>query len=381
MTQAMDRTTVHNRTFELASAFAGRMDDDALADVRELLAVAEVDRALGLLIGCLAAGDLPVTEQEDATLRDLARAALLDEAALAHVRVDSGAATSRQRFSAGTTAQDPRAGVLPAIDRTLDVVPGVRALHCVWRVTPAGPVPGPVPRRVLLVHVEPNGFPAAVAYRLDLALRRHGVDAAVEVVPEGATLPDYHSAALGEAREIPLRGAVASVETTATMEPITAEPPLEHPQSGSESFGSPEPAADTGSGAAFDMVDALAATPPEPPATNRSNGDRDAGATFFAETDFFSVDNHDSTGTATSRAVEPDTNGFSFAPEPDPRRDGDLNDTERDLLAQLHAELGKREREQQDTGFAEPVSDQREPDSQTNRHSAERPAVWPQEGE
>lgn len=341
MPQVTDRATAHNRTFELILGFAGRLDDDALSDVRELLAVAELDRAVGLLVGCLTAGRVPVTEAESNALHDLCGAVLLDSTALVHLTVAGDAALPRPRFAAGTTAQDPRAGVLPAIDRTLDVLPGVRALHCVWRTTAAGTVPGPVPRRLLLVHADANRYPAAIAYRIDLALRRYGLDAAVEVLPEGTALPEYHRAALAEAREIPLRGAVAAVESTETMEPIRDEPPAPLHETPEDD-------------------DAAEESVPDEPLDTSPNGTSEVtggvGSAFFGETDFF------------SRELA------SGAPEPEQTREGELNDTERDLLARLHAELGKREREQETT-FAPPAQRPVAGEGRS-RHSAE---TWPSE--
>lgn len=368
MIELTDRSSVHNRTFELLLAFAGRIDDDALADIRELLAVAEMDRALGLLVGCLDAGGIPVTESERDALYTLARAVLLDTVALARVETDDTADFTTQRFSAGTTTQDPRAGVLPAVDRTLDVLPGIRALHCVWRVTAAGTVPGPVPRRVLLVHTDPGRYPASTAYRLEVALRRHGLDAAVEVLPEGQSLPAYHRAALADAREIPLRGAVPSVESTETMAPIPPEPASGEPV-GRES------ASENGTAAAIDMMSALPQRETGEPAEIPER--TDAGTVFFGE------DRFAERAADTMPPVEPRPDSFSFTPEPAPEpaqeRDGELNSTERDLLAQLHEELGKREREEE-TGFAPPVPDPSEAGESTSRHSASPSTTsWPGE--
>lgn len=363
-----DRSSVHNRTFELLLALAGRIDDEALADTRELLAVAEMDRALGLLVGCLDAGGIAVTESERDTLYTLAHAVLLDTVALARVETDETAEFTTQRFSAGTTAQDPRAGVLPAIDRTLDVLPGIRALHCVWRVTAAGTVPGPVPRRVLLVHTDSGRYPASVAYRLEVALRRQGVDAAVEVLPEGVSLPAYHRAALADAREIPLRGAVAAAESTETMAPIPPEP-------ASIEQANREPASENGTAAAIDMMSALPQRGAGEPAGTSER--TDAGTVFFGE------DRFAERAAGTMPPGEPRPDSFTFTPEPVPEpapdRDGELNNTERDLLAQLHEELGKREREEE-TGFAPPVPDPPEAGESTSRHSASPSTTsWPGE--
>lgn len=52
------------RLHDLLLALAGRVDDDALTQARELLAVAELDRAVELVVGCLLAGRIPVSPEE-----------------------------------------------------------------------------------------------------------------------------------------------------------------------------------------------------------------------------------------------------------------------------------------------------------------------------
>ena len=56
---------------DLLLGLAGRLDDDALADARELLASAEVDRTLEYLVGCLVAGRIAVTSAQRAELEPL----------------------------------------------------------------------------------------------------------------------------------------------------------------------------------------------------------------------------------------------------------------------------------------------------------------------
>ena len=63
-----------DRLHDILLRMAGRVDDDALTSARELVAIAESDRAVELLMGCLIAGGVPVTPAENGQLR-----ALLDQ--------------------------------------------------------------------------------------------------------------------------------------------------------------------------------------------------------------------------------------------------------------------------------------------------------------
>jgi hypothetical protein len=60
----LDRVGLPTRISDLLLTFAGRVDDDALIEAREFLAVAELARAVELLLGCIAAGPIPITQTE-----------------------------------------------------------------------------------------------------------------------------------------------------------------------------------------------------------------------------------------------------------------------------------------------------------------------------
>jgi hypothetical protein len=192
------------RVHDLLLGFAGRIDDDALADARELLASAELDRALEFLVGCLVSGRVAITAGQRTELDSLFHQVYLDSTALSRVVVDDGAAMVRHRFGGGPINGEPAGhGVAEAARRVLDVLPDVRSVWGVWRLTPAGAVSGPVPHRVVLVGVGPAGFAPATAYRLENALRRAGIRASVEVLRDGTDAPDYHHAAMQYASQVP----------------------------------------------------------------------------------------------------------------------------------------------------------------------------------
>jgi hypothetical protein len=196
------------RMHDLLLGFAGRLDDDALADARELLASAEVDRTLEYLIGCLVAGRIAVSSGQRAELESLLAQLYLDTAgAVNRLVVDDTAASGvarQHRFGGGSVNGEPAGtGVAEAARRALDVLPDVRSVWAVWRLTPAGAVSGPVPHRVVLVGVGPSGFAPATAYRLENTLRRGGIRASVEVLRDGMEAPDYHHAAMQFASQVP----------------------------------------------------------------------------------------------------------------------------------------------------------------------------------
>jgi hypothetical protein len=197
-----ERTALPVRVHDILLALAGRLDDDALAQARELLAATEVDRALELTVGCLVAGPIQVTSAERAELSDLLVAAHCDPAVAARLPV-SETAGAHHRFVAGRVdGVSPDDGVGEAAARVLDVLPDIRAVWAVWRTTPAGAVSGPVPHRVVLIGVGPAGFAPATAYRVQHSLRRAGLTASVEVLREGADHSDYHHTAVRYATEV-----------------------------------------------------------------------------------------------------------------------------------------------------------------------------------
>src|ERR1051326_1889932 len=72
--ESSDRVALPIRVHDFLLTCAGRIDDDALTDARELLAVAELDRAVDLLTASLVAGRIPMSADERDELRDLVHA-------------------------------------------------------------------------------------------------------------------------------------------------------------------------------------------------------------------------------------------------------------------------------------------------------------------
>jgi hypothetical protein len=194
------------RIHDLLLSLAGRVDDDALADVRQMLASAELDRSLEFLAGCLAAGRIVLTSTQHHELESLFTDTYLDPSVIDRVMVSDRDA-GRHRFAVGSVdGLDPARGVADAVRPVLDVLPDVRSMWCVWRLTPAGPASGPVPHLLVLVGIGPGGFPPATAYRVEHALRRAGIRASVEVLMDGVEPGEYHREAMRYARQLPFDG-------------------------------------------------------------------------------------------------------------------------------------------------------------------------------
>ncbi|MGX7823474.1 hypothetical protein ACTG9Q_00090 [Actinokineospora sp. 24-640] len=191
------------RAHDLLLALAGRLDDDALAEARELVAATEVDRALEFVVGCLVSGPIGLSSAEQAELRDLLVATHCDPTVAERVVVVEPSLTTRHRFVAGRVdGVAPEEGVAEAASRVLDVLPDIRAVWAVWRTTPAGAVSGPVPQRIVVVGIGPAGSAPVTAYRVQHALRRAGLTASVEVLREGVEQSDYHHTAVRYATEV-----------------------------------------------------------------------------------------------------------------------------------------------------------------------------------
>ncbi|HWL98604.1 MAG TPA: hypothetical protein VNP20_14740, partial [Nocardioidaceae bacterium] len=192
------------RIHELLLSLAGRLDDDALADARQMLASAELDRSLEFVAGCVVAGRVVLAKAQHRELESLFSDTFLDPSVIDRVVVRDPAPTGRHRFAVGAVdGREPDRGVAEAIRPVLDVLPDVRSVWCVWRLTPAGPSSGPVPHRLVLVGVGPGGFAPATAYRVEYALRRAGMRASVEVLVDGNQPGDYHQEAMRCARQVP----------------------------------------------------------------------------------------------------------------------------------------------------------------------------------
>ncbi|QQQ76712.1 hypothetical protein IOD16_38050 [Saccharothrix sp. 6-C] len=187
------------RLHDLLLALAGRVDDDALTQARELLAVAELDRAVELVVGCLLAGRIPVSPEERHEIGWLLGEVRSDRSLADRLFAVERVPVVKHRFS---VESDPAEGLGDVLGKTVSVLPDVRGVRATWRSSPAGATPGPLPQRVVLVDIGPAGFAPATAYRVDTVLRKAGIRAAVEVLTAGTQLGEYHAAAVTTAREV-----------------------------------------------------------------------------------------------------------------------------------------------------------------------------------
>ncbi|MEV6910722.1 hypothetical protein [Amycolatopsis sp. NPDC051071] len=243
----MDGFSVPLRLHNLLLALAGRIDDSALTEARELIARAHIDEAVELTTGTLIAGKIPVSSAEQRELALVLEMSRSD-ATLANdlLVVEEDEPVLTHRF---TGENQPEFGLAEALDRTLQVLPDVRSVHAVWRNTPAGSVPGSLPQRVVLVEIGPEGNPPAVAFRVDTALRRAGIRSVVEVAGPGVARSAYHQAASSAASPVWVTGSTHSSDFRS--EPVipapapASEPAKEQPsRHGLRPVGSgPEPIA------------------------------------------------------------------------------------------------------------------------------------------
>lgn len=409
MADSPDRIALPIRVHDFLLACAGRIDDDALTDARELLAMAELDRAIELVTASLVAGRIRLSADERDELLDLVEAVRSSPALVDRVLVDDDVPLPRHRFTTGAMDDpSPESGVLEAVSRVIEVLPDIRSLSCVWRTTPAGSPAGPVPQRLVLVETGPDGFAPSTAYRVEQALRRAGIRAAVEVVQAGIELSDYHGDALAVARRLSLRSVRAHdshdhdsalfadapsprpVTTTrrrasagahaerrqtvdqsagrwqpriaSTDEPPAAEPEPEPTAYDSRSRPEPEPVA------APPFEDGVRPILPEPvptPDIEPVPAHSESMRTEPVAVEQHAVEQHAAPEPPYAHAPQPEAAPEQGPPD-DVDPDADLSNRERELLRQLHEELAKREQ-------AEPES----PGWQEDR-SAQRPAPAPQ---
>ncbi|MDX3658079.1 hypothetical protein PV646_12300 [Streptomyces sp. ID05-26A] len=192
------------RLHDLLLSMAGRVDDAALSQAREFLAVGELDRSIELLVGTLLAGSIPVLPDERAAITWILHEVRSDGALTDRLPVVEMLPFVRHRFTSET---DPASDIAADLTRAVSVLPDIRSVRCVWRSSPTGSTPGPLPQRVVLVDIGPQGFAPATAYRVDAVLRKAGVRAAVEVLTTGVQLSDYHASAVTASRAVPISGA------------------------------------------------------------------------------------------------------------------------------------------------------------------------------
>lgn len=294
-----------DRLHDILLRMAGRVDDDALTSARELVAIAESDRAVELLIGCLIAGGVPVTPAENGQLRALLDQSRSDPSLADRLKVRDTWYAPPHRF---TYEPDAGAGVGAALAPVVDFLIGVQTVSAVWRVTPAGATPGAVPQRVVLVEIGPDGFAPATAYRIGQALEAAGIRAVVEVLKTGADRSDYHQLAASDAKPINLSGQHAAAPSpsggrrakgNASVVPIK---PVAHAQA------KPEPVAPVVEPVEIVEPVAVEKSVPQPPVLEPSADPSALGLVDYK-----------------------------------PIAEDKLSDVERDLLRQLHEELAQRE--------------------------------------
>ncbi|TDQ04782.1 hypothetical protein [Labedaea rhizosphaerae] len=357
MTQVADRVALPIRVHDTLLALAGRLDDDAVTEARALLASAELDRAVELVAGCLVAGAIPVSAKERTALVDLVAAANCDTAMLDGLAVGGGGV--RHRFTDGRAAQQPAAeGVADALVPVLDALPDIASVWAVWRTTPAGSSPGPVPQRVVLVELGATGVAPATAYRMQHALQRADIHATVEVLRDGVPRESYHADAMLHATKLDLPGGYQADQVPSWQsdpEPPLAESPLaEPPSQSSEPFSylpDPEPVAEP----ELAPMPAPAEQSYQPPAWQQA------------------AEPPPSPAKPVIRAVP--NNPVPNNPAQD---ESALNDQERDLLRQLHEELAKRE---QGPGTPTPPRGTPWPSAQSAQHTGpHRTFDWPSSG-
>ncbi|MBK1785066.1 hypothetical protein [Prauserella cavernicola] len=343
-----DGFAVPLRLHNVLLALAGRLDDSALSEARELVARSHLDDAAELAVGALIAGRIMVRPAEQRELALVLEMSRSDATLADHLTVGDAVPGYAHRFSRDN---DPEQGITDALDRTLQVLPDLRSVHAVWRNTPAGSVPGPLPQRVVLVEIGPEAHPPAVAFRVDDALRRAGIRSVVEVTGPGAERTEYHEAGLAAATPVWLATAQSSGGPSswaasaprdespvhpvaeASREPLHAAPDFEEPSVKVSSAEQPEPAEEP-----------EPAPEPEQPPSPAERENRAAATTEMTKEEVAQL--------RAAIAEDPDkgraiaglrAEGVVDLPELD-LDDPQLSDRDRQLLRELHAELAERER-------------------------------------
>jgi hypothetical protein len=334
---AADGFAVPLRLHNLLLALAGRLDDSALSEARELTARARLDEAAELVTGALIAGRLPVRETEQHELGLILELSRSDATLADHLTVDDAEADNGvlHRF---TGDNNPEQGIAEALDRTLQVLPDLRAVHAVWRNTPAGSVPGPLPQRVVLVEIGPEGNPPAAAYRIDAALRRAGIRVVVEVTGPGAERARYHDQALSSATAVWLAGSTG--QASAPGAPALDDQSGRHVAVNATVAAEPvEESSGKGPGHKFGPRENGPEPAPEPEPVERT---MDLTSVEVAQLRAALAEDDEKRGKAIASAtIGPDE--VIEIPELD-LDDPQLSERDRQLLRELHAELAERER-------------------------------------
>ncbi|KDN16347.1 hypothetical protein [Amycolatopsis rifamycinica] len=344
----MDGFSVPLRLHNLLLALAGRIDDSALTEARELIARAHIDEAVELTTGTLIAGRIPVSSAEQRELALVLEMSRSDATLANDLLVDETEPVNTHRF---TGENAPEFGIAEALDRTLQVLPDVRSVHAVWRNTPAGSVPGALPQRVVLVELGPDGNPPAVAFRVDTALRRAGIHSVVEVSGPGVAHSEYHQAASAAASPAWVTGSTTSSSSSYRSEPVkppapvTSEPVAE---SGSRHSMRSSSTTTTASAEPVAPVVPIVSSPPpaaEPPRKARSEtrAERTADLTPAEVAQLRQALAEDPEKGREIAAGKPSMHEVVELPALD-LDDPSLSERDRALLRELHAELAERER-------------------------------------
>ncbi|MFS8100959.1 hypothetical protein LFM09_27940 [Lentzea alba] len=336
------------RLHDLLLSMAGRVDDDALSQAREFLAVGELDRAVEMLVGTLLAGSIPVLPDERAAITWALHEVRSDASLTDRLPVVEVLPFVRHRFTSET---DPASDIATALTRAVSVLPDVRSVRCVWRSSPAGSTPAPLPQRVVLVDIGPQGFAPATAYRVDSVLRKAGVRAAVEVLTVGTQLSDYHASAVTSSRPVPISGApmappppqspaMAHEPAAAWFDQSAEEPPAPAPVA--EPTPAPEPVEEIGSRRARSSSSTLEGSQPFPPKPVKRIPMVPAEPEIEALPEPMPINRAEVTTELKPDELAALQAALAESPEPS-SVDANLSERERALLQQLHEELAQRE--------------------------------------
>jgi hypothetical protein len=351
---SLDGFSVPLRLHNLLLALAGRIDDTALTEARELIARAHLDEAVELTTGTLIAGRIAVSSSEQRELALVLEMSRSDATLANELIIDEAEPAQTHRF---TGEGLPESGVSEALDRTLHVLPDVRSVHAVWRNTPAGSVPGALPQRVVLVEIGPEGNPPAVAFRVDTALRRAGIRAVVEVSGPGARHSEYHHSAGLAASPVWVTGTASSTSTTLPSAPtFDSFEPQSAPTAVVEKAAPVKSKAESSRHGLRAASAASSSTPPTPvvPVVSRAPAPAAVPETRAERTSELSSDEVKQLRRALAedpekgREIVAGKAGMHEVVEL-PALDLDdpaLSERDRALLRELHAELAEREREE-----------------------------------